>query len=205
MRKRVLAISGLTLAAVVLAACGGGGPAVPSVAIPSVAIPSLSLPSLDVQPDAALEELFPDTVGGQPLDVTSATGEGVITAFGSSNPEELRSLITNLGADISQASAAISFNIWPGATAGEFSGLTLVALRVQGVEATRTLASLTEITKEDVTNAQVGTATIGGKQVTAITSPDEPDENVYLHAWNDVVFLGGGTPSLIEEAFAQLP
>jgi hypothetical protein len=211
MSKRVFAISGLAIAALI-AACGGGGapqlsPGGPLTSLPAIpslpADPGVGVPSF--QPDADLEALFPDSVGGRALNIESARGEDVIPAFGSDEPDRLRNFFTNLGASMDQVSAAISFNIFPGATEMEFTGLTLIALRVQGVPASNTLAGLTEVTKEDVENAQVGTATVGGKPVTAITNPENPDENVYLYGVGDVVFFGGGTPQYVEEAFAQLP
>ena len=220
MSKRLIAISSFAIVALVTA-CGGGTPTTTGGArsslppLPSIAIPSISIPSIDIDipsigvpsfaPDAELEALFPQSVNGQALQITSAKGEDVVSAFGNSDPTRLRALISDLGVSMDRVSAAISLNLWPGASATEFTGLTLLALRVQGVPGANTLAGLTELTKEDVENAQVGTATIGGKQVTAITNPEDADEKLYLYAAGDVVFMGGGTPNLVEEAFAQLP
>ena len=224
MPRRLAAFSFAAIA-FFLAACGGTGPAtspggparslapLPSLAVPSNGMPSLGIPSIGAPsigassfaPDADLEALFPDTVNGQSLQITSAKGEDVVQAFGGDEPEEFRNFVSGLGATMEQVSAAISFNIFPAASSNDFTGFTLVAVRVQGVPGPTTLAGITELTKQDVANAQVGTATIGGKQVTAITNPENADENVYLYAIGDVVFFGGGTPSHVEEAFAQLP
>lgn len=201
MSKRVLMISAFAIAALA-AACGGGAPQV-SPGGPATSIPPVGLPSF--QPDADLEALFPDTVGGHPLQVTSARGADVVEAFGGEDSARLQSFVSGLGASMDQASAAFSFNFFPGATAGEFTGITLVAFRLQGVPAASTLVGLTELTKEDVENAVVAPATVGGKSVTAVTNPEDPEDNAYLYAVGDVVFLGGGTPSLVEEAFAALP
>jgi len=217
--KRSLVVS-VAVAGAFIVACGGSPatssrPAgslapLPSIAIniPSLDLPNVSVPPIGVSsfaPDADLEALFPTTVAGHTLTVTSAKGQDVIPAFGGENPEEIQNFVSDLGATMDQVSAAFSFGLFPGATAGEFTGLTLVAIRVQGVPAANTLAGLTELTKKDVPDAVVGPATIGGKQVTAITSPTEPDENVYLYPVGDVVFFSGGTPELVGEAFAQLP
>jgi hypothetical protein len=209
MFNRVLVISAFAIAAIA-AACGGGAPQVspggPGVTLPPIGVPSIppiGVPS--VQPDTDLESLFPDTIAGQPLQVTSARGAGVVQAFGGEDPAELQNFVSGLGASMDQVSAAFSFAFFPGATAGDITGLTLVALQVQGVPASSTLAGLIELTRQDIENAQVGPATVGGKQVTAITNPEDADENVYLYAAGDVVFLGGGTQSHVEEAFAQLP
>ena len=199
-------VSGLIAATVLVAACGGtptvtGVPTLPPVSVP----PLPTIPVISIQPDTALEDLLPDTVGGNTLNVTSARGEGVIAQFGNEDPERLRALFQSLGASLDQVSSAFSFNLWPGATASELTGLTLSAIRVEGVAASNTLNAFTDMTKEGIENAHVGPATIGAKQVTAITNPEDPSETVYLYAWNDVVFLGGGTPEHVEEAFSLLP
>ena len=217
MPKRFLVIS-VAVVGALLAACGGTPTTssrpgtslapLPSIAVPSLEIPNFSVPPIGVPsfaPDADLEALFPATVGGHPLEVTSAKGQDVVAAFGGNNPEEIQNFVSGLGASMDQVSAAFSFGLFPGASAGDFTGISLIAIRIQGVPGASTLAGLTEVSKEDVEDAQVGSATIGGKQVTAITSPSKPDENAYLYAVGDVVFLGGGTPALVEEAFAQLP
>src|SRR5687768_349172 len=138
MSKRVIAISSFAVAALV-AACGGGpptttgGPRTSLPPLPTIAIPSISIPSIDIDipsigvpsfaPDAELEALFPDSVNGQALEITSAKGEDVVTAFGNTDPTRLRALISDLGVSMDKVSAAISFNIWPGATGTELTGL----------------------------------------------------------------------------------
>jgi hypothetical protein len=215
--------AGLGLTALIALACGGtptvptnlptipalpsGLPTVPPITIPSIDIPPIpTAPQLSFQPDANLEALFPDTIGGHTLAVTSATGRDVIPAFANNNPEEFLNVITGLGSTIDQVSAAMSFNIWPGPTEGDFTGLTMIALQVRGIPAPATLTALVDLTKDSVDNAVVGTQTIGGKSVTGITNPEDAEENVYLYAWNDVVFLVGGLPQAnVEEALSKLP
>jgi hypothetical protein len=215
--------AGLAFTALAAVACGGtavipsglptipplpsGPPTVPPITIPSIEIPPLpSIPQLSFQPDLNLESLFPETIGGNPLEVTSATGSDVIPAFASNSPEDFMAVITGLGATIDQVSAGMSFNLWPGPTEGDFTGLTMIALQVRGVAAPQTMAALVGLVQEDVDNAQVGPQTIGGKNVTGITNPDDAEENVYLYAWNDVVFLVGGSPqAYVEEALSKLP
>jgi hypothetical protein len=214
--------AGLTAAAVIAIACGGtpaapsalptipplpsGLPTVPPLTIPPVSIPPLpSIPQTSFQPDTDLESLFPDTIGGNTLSITSAAGRDVIPAFAKDDPAAFEAIITGLGTTIDQVSAAISFNIWPGPTEGDFTGLTMTALQVRGVAATNTLAALANLVKEDVENAEITTETRGGKGVTAVNNPEDPDESVYLYPWNDVVFLVGGTPQFVDEALSKLP
>src|SRR5215210_6630399 len=180
MHKRICAISAVGLGLLV-AACTGTGPgtsgqpagtlrplpslsipsfAIPSLDIPSLDIPSIAIPSVDVAPANDLEALFPETINGRPLEVTSARGEGVLTQFAPNSPDEFRSFISDLGATMDQVSAAFTFALYPGATATYLTGLTLAAIRVQGVDSSRTLAGLADMTKGQVANAQIGTATI---------------------------------------------
>jgi hypothetical protein len=183
-------------------------PPLPSLDIPSIDIPSFALPSLEipsVPPASELEALFPDEVGGNSLSLVSARGEDVIGRFAGNQPDRFRNFISDLGATIDQISAAISFNLWSGASAGEFTGLTITAFRIEGVPATNTLAGLTTWLQEDVDNAQVTTQTVAGKSVTAIVNPDDAESSAYLYAAGDVVFVVGGTPALVEETFTKLP
>jgi hypothetical protein len=209
-------------AALALAACSGGPaapasglptvPPVPSVEVPSVELPSIEIPSIglpttppDVNPDAALEDLYPDDIAGNALDPVSGSGEGVYDVFSNTDTAEFDQFLTDLGASIDQVSAALSFNIWPGPTEGDFTGLTIGAIRVQGVAGTDTLVAFTELVRNDVENAEIGTTTMGGKSVTSVSNPDDPEQNLYLYSTGDVVFMVGGTPAHVEETFTKLP
>ena len=203
-RPRLLS---LTLGSAILAlaaACGGttpgasGAPTIP--AIPSVGIPSIA-------PDQALEDLFPDDIDGHALEITSAHGEDVITQFASSNPTGFRNFITGLGASMDQVSAGISFNIWPvPSTESDFTGLTIVALRIPGVPASTSVPAFVNFVKDDVGDqAEVSTQTVAGKTVTAVVDPEDAENTAFLYPVGDVVFLVGGTPNHVEEAFAKLP
>ena len=197
---------GLAFGSVVLAlaaACGGNAPAVPS-GLPSVpTVPGV--PS--IAPDTNLEALFPDTIGGNTLNVTSAQGEDVITQFASGDPDGFRTFIGSLGAGIDKVSAGMSFNIWPvPSTESDFTGLTVVALRVQGVPAATSLPAFIEFVKDDVGDqADVSQQTVAGKTVTAVVDPENAENSAFLYPSGDVVFLVGGTPNHVEEAFSKLP
>ncbi len=155
----------------------------------------------------ALEALFPDTIGGNTLEVKSAQGEQVITDFASGNPDGFRSFISGLGANMDQVSAAISFNIWPVPSAeSDFTGLTLVALRIAGVPAATSLPAFIEFTKESVgDDAAVSQQTVAGKNVTAVVDAEDAENTAFLYPSGDVVFLVGGTPNHVEEAISKLP
>ena len=196
---------GLAFGSVVLAlaAACGGTPAAPS-GVPS--IPTVSgVPS--IAPDTNLEALFPDTIGGNTLNVTSAQGEDVITQFASGDPDGFRTFVGSLGASIDKVSAGMSFNIWPvPSTESDFTGLTVVAMRIQGVPATTSLPAFIEFVKDDVGDqAEVSQQTVAGKTVTAVVDPEDAQNSAFLYPAGDVVFLVGGTPNHVEEAFSKLP
>jgi hypothetical protein len=154
-----------------------------------------------------LEDAFPDEIAGHQLQVTSASGEGVITQFAQSNPEGFRNFISGLGANMDQVSAAISFNIWPVDSAQtDFTGLTMVAMRIAGVPATTVVPQFVNFVKEDVGDAaQVTQETVAGKSVTAVRDPEDAENTAFLYPSGDIVFLVGGTPAHVEEALSKLP
>jgi hypothetical protein len=200
--------AGAGLISLVAIACGGApaGSGLPT-GLPSglPTIPPIDVPSVSIVPDQSLEDLFPDTIGGNVIEVESASGASVGPFFNADDETEFNAFLTRIGAAADQVSAARSFHIWPGATASEFTGLTIVAVRVRGVPAANTLQSMVTVVQEDVENATVGTATLGGKTVTSITNPEDSNDNAYLYAVGDVTFLVGGTAAHVEEAFSQLP
>jgi hypothetical protein len=157
-----------------------------------------------VVPDQPLEDLFPDTVGGNTLSIESAQGESVRSLLGD-DPTAFNEFLTSLGTSIDQVSAAFSFNLWPGATQGELTGLTISAVRVRNIPAATVAQNLVGLVQEDVDNAQVSQSTVAGKPVTAITNPENAEESVYLYPVGDVTFIVGGTPAHVEEAFSKLP
>ncbi len=203
--RRAVGVGLLSLFAL---ACGGApaGSGIPT-GLPSdlPTLPPVSIPSVSIVPDQPLEDLFPDTIGGNTIDVESAQGQSVLTLFNSSDPSEFNAVLTALGTTVDQVSAAFSFNLWPGATEGDFTGLSITALRVRNVPAAAAAAQLVNIVKEDVENAQTGSATIGGKTVISVTNPEDSDDTVYLYPVGDVTFLVGGTAEHVAEALSQLP
>jgi hypothetical protein len=159
-----------------------------------------------IAPDQPLEDLFPDELGGRQLEVQSATGEAILTLMGETEPDDLNEFLGDMGASIDQMSVAFAFSFGPGATADEFTGVTLFAYRIRGVQGSQMLTRLAEMVREDAEDAELGTATISGKTVTTVREQDaDEDATAYLYPVGDVVFMAGGTPSLVEEAFAKLP
>lgn len=173
---------------------------------PDAPLPTEASAPGTIAPDQPLEDLFPDEIGGRTLDVRSATGEAILTLLGEEEPDELNDFLSDMGATIDQMSVAMAISFGPGATADEFTGITLFAYRVRGVAASDVLTRLVELVREDAEEAELGSATIGGKTVTTVAEPDADEDSIlYMYPIGEVVFMAGGTPSLVEEAFTKLP
>jgi hypothetical protein len=192
---------------------GGNPPQAPSVAIPTDgAFPTDGAqPSVSFIPDQALEDLFPDDLGGQPLQVQSASGPGVVQFFNGTDPARLNEFLASLDRTIDDMSAAIAFTlIMPSSPDPEASpevlGATIVAFRVQGADSMEVRARFADLVIADAPGSTTEETTIAGKPVLAVTAADaEEGESVYLYAVGDVVFMVGGSPTLVEEAFTKLP
>jgi hypothetical protein len=171
---------------------------------PLTAPPLTAPPSFD--PDESLEDMFPDDIGGQPLEVESATGQGILTFMGGSDPVRVGAFLGEFGKTIDDASAAFALGFVPGETATDIRGVSILGLRVADVPADQLVTGFTGLVTAEAPNSDVSEETIGGKQVTVIVDPDEgADQAVNLYGVGDVVFIVGGTPDLVEEAIGKLP
>lgn len=225
-------IAGVTLLAILLAACGGGAPATttpsqgaptdtaPSAAAPTDSqppAPTDSAPSADPTdaagtpatsfiPDQPLEDAFPDELGGQPVEVRSATGEGVFEFLGGSDPAEVEGFLSGLGASVEDLSAAFAFLLIPGDSVADMTGASILALRVEGANGAQLRDYFAEQIREDAPGSTIDESNLAGKDVLAIADPaEDEDEIVYLYAVGDAVFIVGGTPELVEETLTKLP
>ena len=225
-------IAGVTLLAILLAACGGAAPATttpsqgaPTDTAPSAAAPtdsqppasSDSAPSADPKdaaatpatsfiPDQPLEDAFPDEIGGLPVQVQSATGEGIFAFLPGSDPEEVAQFLGGMGATIDDLSAANAFHLVPGDSVTDITGVSILALRVQEVDGTRLRDAFADLVAAEAPGATVQEGTIAGKDVLLIADPEAAaDQVIHLYAIGDVVFMVGGTPELVVETFTKLP
>jgi hypothetical protein len=188
----------------VLAACSSSPAGTPGPGAGTPGAGTTQAPA-SLTPDTSLEDLFPDDLGGRPLEVRSASGASVAALFDPIEPADLNQFLGQMGATVDQMSLAFGFSLVPGASAGEFSGISIFALRVAGKPAGEIMTNLASVLQEDMDDAALGTATISGKNVTTISEPDDPEGAFNLYPSGDVVFMVGGTPSLVGEAFSKLP
>jgi hypothetical protein len=204
MSMHIRRATGLLAATLFVVACGGSPAATIGPGVTASPGASITLPS--IVPDQPLEDLFPDEVGGQALNVQSATGQSIMTLFNNSDTAEFDAFLADLGTSIDQLSAAMGIMFIPPPTGGgELSGLTMMAMRVRNIPAATVAEKFGDLVRQDIENAQISQQSIAGKTVTAIVDPEDPEASAYLYPVGDVVFMVGGTPDLVEEALSKLP
>ena len=215
--KRTL-LAALAILAIAAAACSsdqGNGSTEPSEAVtPSAeaseaaeseaALPSISgvaMPSFDTNGDPELADRFPDTVGGQTLQMASMRGDQMSGA-GGVDPA-FQEFLDSIDAEMTDVSVAFGFILDPEDPTGGFGAS---AFRVLG-------ASEDELEQGFVTATQEGgevggsfeAATVGGKDV--LTAPDaDPDgPATYLYTKDDTVYFLTGAEDLAAEVLEALP
>ena len=195
----------LLIAAVALAACSGGAatnaPATQAAAATQAVVatqapaatdnglPSFVLPSFHA--NSNLEKLIPTEVGGEAITTLSVSGTDLI-GLGSS--DELKAVLTALGKQPSDLSAALGGN----------SLVEFAAFQVNGVSGSQILSAFSA---QSVTDSVVTDATFGGKSVKKI-APTDGSDATYVYTRDDVVFSVSGselTDALLNEAFSKLP
>jgi len=151
---------------------------------------SFALPSFTA--DTELEALFPDAIGGQNLQVLSMTGSD----FLGSNPagNEIGPILTRLGKSPSDLSVAF----------GGTTDIAVIAFRIKGVPADQFLTAYTQAAPQ---GASITDASLGGKSVKKVVTPDSATPT-YLYLKDDVIWTVSGTnvtDALLNEAFSKLP
>jgi hypothetical protein len=204
---RMAALATVLAPALLIAACGGGGPTtvptqatptdpgLPSFDIPtfdlgSFALPSFALPSF--AGDEELEAMLPDSIGEQTVIKQSLTGQDFIN-LGMGGAAALEDMLTEMGASIDDLSVAI----------GSAGGLVVFAYQIEGQSAEQVFDGL-EAALQAGGGGTVSDITVGGRSVIQVTTPAE---TTYIYLASGVVFIIGGTvtPELLEDAVTQLP
>jgi hypothetical protein len=158
------------------------------------------------EPDEALEDMFPDDIGGQPLSVRSTTGEGILGLLPDLDPGRIGALLGQYGKTFEDASAAFAFAFISGEDPDDLGIISIAGLRVAAVPADQLVTGFTDIVTADAPGAEVTETTIAGKDVTVVSDPaEDPDSAVMLYGTDDVVFVMSGTPEHVEEALSELP
>jgi len=173
----------------------GGAPAteVPGTEAPGTSgLPGFSFALPSFTADTELEAMFPDEIGGEKLQVISMTGSDFLGTGTAGN--EIGPILTQLGKSPSDLSVAF----------GGTTAISVIAFRIKGVPADQFLNAYTQSAPQGAT---ITDASLGGKSVKKVVTPDSPTVT-YLYLKGDVIWTVGGnapTDALLNEAFSKLP
>ncbi|HEX7068475.1 MAG TPA: hypothetical protein VF295_09825 [Candidatus Limnocylindria bacterium] len=158
-----------------------------------------AFPSFDLNGDPELAARFPDTVGGQPLEVLSMRGDTFMSTPGGSDPA-FEEFLDSVDADLSDVSVAFG-----GAASGD-SFLSVGAFRVLGASEDDLEREFIAASEDagDITGLEQ--ANIGGKDVwTAVDPSGETGASVYLYTKDDTLYFLTGTEAEVAEILEALP
>jgi hypothetical protein len=172
-------------------------PRLSSIPLPT-AEPDPSVPTFHQDPE--LEALFPDSVGGQPLEVQSVTGDMVSSIM--SNPQTLQQLndfLASIGKSLADVSVGVGF--FTGPPAG-----SIIAVRIRGTDMASIAPQILPIITAQMTDPQQTAVQVGGKNVTKVNSAGAPDEQAqYLYPRGDVLWTVSTVEPALTEVFGALP
>jgi hypothetical protein len=157
-----------------------------------------AVPSLDTNGDPDLAGRFPDTVGGEPLQVLSFRGDDPMMA--DSVDESFQEFLDATDADIEDVSVAFG-----GSATGE-EAFSVAAFRVLGVEED-TLEDEFLAASEDAGDvAGLEESSVGGKDVWTAADPSGGTTgSAFIYVKDDTVYFLTGTEEQAAEILAALP
>ncbi|MCV0402538.1 MAG: hypothetical protein K5924_02380 [Chloroflexi bacterium] len=155
-----------------------------------------AIPSFDINGDPELASRFPDTVGGEAIQVISFRGD-VLGSGGDIDPS-FQEFLEATDADLEDVSVAFG---------GSQDGtLNVAAFRVLGVAEDRLEREFLSASEDngDIEGAQ--RANVGGKDVwVAADATGETSASIYLYVKDDTVYFLTGTEEQAEEILSALP
>ena len=157
-----------------------------------------AVPSFDLNGDPELAARFPDTVGGQPLQVQSMRGDTFMSVGGSDPAFE--EFLDSVDAELSDVSVAFG-----GAASGD-SILSVGAFRILGASEDDLEREFIAASEDagDITGLEQ--ANIGGKDVwTAVDPSGETGASVYLYTKDDTLYFLTGSEAEVAEILEALP
>ena len=157
-----------------------------------------AFPSFDLNGDPELAARFPDTVGGEPLQVQSFRGD-TFMAMGGADPS-FDAFLDSVGAELEDVSVAF------GGSASAEGALSVGAFRILGASEDDLEREFIAASEEagDVSNLAPGN--IGGKDVwTAEDATGETGMSVFLYTKDDTLYFLTGTEEQVGEILAALP
>lgn len=158
-----------------------------------------AIPSFDLNGDPELAARFPDTVGGQPINVQSFRAD-IFMAGGEADPS-FTAFLDSVGADLDDVSMAVG-----GAMSGE-SLLSVAAFRVLGANEDELETEFLAASQAEGDLEGLEQTSVGGKDVWS--APDAtgamPGLSMFIYVKDDTVYFLTGTEEQAAEILAALP
>jgi len=203
----------IALLALVASACSSGEPSSsaapsesaaaeestePEASEPEESGSAAAIPSFDLNGDPELAGRFPDTVGGQPLQVQSFRGD-VFMAAGGTDPS-FQAFLDSVDADLEDVSVAFGTSM-----TGE-SLLSVGAFRVLGVAEDRLEEEFLSASEDAGDVSGLNQESVGGKDVWTASDPSgEAPGSMFIYVKDDTVYFLTGTEEQAAEILASLP
>jgi hypothetical protein len=141
---------------------------------------------------------FPDTVGGEPLEVQSFRGD-TFMAMGGSDPA-FEQFLDSVGAELEDVSVAF------GGSGSADGALSVGAFRVLGASEDDLEREFIAASEEAGDVTDLSQSSVGGKDVwTAEDSSGESSASVFLYTKDDTIYFLTGTEEQVGEILAALP
>jgi hypothetical protein len=157
-----------------------------------------AFPSFDLNGDPELAARFPDTVGGEPLQVQSMRGD-TFMSMGGSDPS-FEAFLDSVGAELADVSVAFG-----GAASGE-SVLSVGAFRVLGASEDDLEREFIAASEESGDVSGLTQTSVGGKDVwTATDASGDTGMSVFIYTKDDTLYFLTGTEEQVAEILAALP
>ena len=156
-----------------------------------------AFPSFDLDGDPELAGRFPDTIGGQPLQMQSLGAD----AFAAAGPDPVfDDLLEAIGAEATDVSVAFG-----GVLIGEET-LTAGAFRVRGASEDELEREFIAASEEAGEVPQLSADTVGGKDVwTAIDDSGATELQVFVYTSGDTLYFLTGPLEFATELLEALP
>lgn len=159
-----------------------------------------AFPSFDLNGDPELAGRFPDTVGGEPLEVQSFRGD-TFAQMGGSDPS-FQEFLDSIGAELEDVSVAF------GGSAGSDpdSILSVGAFRVLGASEEELQREFIAASEEAGDLSGLTETSISGKDVWTADDPSgETELSVFIYTKGDTLYFLTGSEEQVAEILAALP
>ena len=156
-----------------------------------------AIPSFDLNGDPELAGRFPDTVGGEALQVQSFRGD-TFMAGGGTDPS-FEAFLDSVGAELEDVSVAFG-----GAMSGE-SVLSVGAFRILGANEDQLETEFLAASQAEGEIEGLEESSIGGKDVWTASDAAAPGFSMFIYVKDDTVYFLTGSEEQAAEILAALP